>query len=140
MHFPMSRSEIGLFLGIRPSQVEALWASGHLKKSLSCPYRLVEALNYSTVYDVLEFALTLHGFAQSIPKDVAVCWVELLAEVEEWDDFTESSFEKRIKILLAAAVDAGLTDLTSESRAMAGALIFLQDALMHACGGVTEAS
>lgn len=133
MHYPMSRSEIATFLGVSASHVELFWRSGQLRKSLSCPYRPVEALNYSSVYDVLECALTLRASGTSLPTDVAAVWIELMAEADDYGEAATHSMAKRSDHLLGAAIDVGIADLSPDPGAIARDLVFQQNALMQRC-------
>ena len=67
MHIPMAREEIARFLEIGADAVDSLWASGKLQKTLHCPFRRFADLNYSTVYDVLEYALASGDLPVRLP-------------------------------------------------------------------------
>ena len=136
MHLPMSRSEIATFLGLTASQVEFLWSSGQLRKTLSCPYRPVDALNYSSVYDVLEFTLATRETGTSLSKHIAAIWIELMAEAEDYCEIQTASVAQRANYLLNAATEAGIAELSPDPISIAKGLIFQQKALIHTCNTV----
>ena len=133
MHLPMSRSEIATFLGLTASQVEFLWSSGQLRKTLSCPYRPVDALNYSSVYDVLEFTLATCETGSSLQKHIAAIWIELMAEAEDYCEIQTASVAQRANYLLNAAIEAGIAGLSPNPISIARGLVVQQKALVHAC-------
>jgi hypothetical protein len=125
----MTREEIAYFLEIGTDAIDSLWASGKLQKTLHCPFRPFADLNYSTVYDVLEYALASGNLPVCLPKDVAALWVALLAEANEADDYEEARWQRQVELLLDMATEDRLAIITTGAAKVACVVVLAQAAL-----------
>lgn len=140
MHIPLSRDEIAAFFEIAPKQVDALWHKEFLQRSLHCAYRPVASLSYSTIYDVLEFALTAGVLPVRLSRDCAALWISELAELDEWDVFERASIAQKSDLMLATAMQEGLTDMTKDPSRVAGVILCTQALLLELCSDLKIAS
>lgn len=139
MHIPLTRDEIAVFLELAPQQVDLLWRRRFLQRSLSCAHRPVAALSYSTVYDVLEYALAAGVLSVRLSKEVAALWVAQLAEADEWDQFAGQSMTRRIWMMMEMARDDGLADMTEAPVRVAREVLLTQARLVEICAVAREA-
>lgn len=109
MHIPMSRDEIAQFLEILPAEVDHLWRKGRLQRTIACPYRDNPLLNWSSQYDVLEYALVSGDLPQKLSKEYAALWICNLAEADQDDDFESYGFDEQVQSLLLMALEDGLS-------------------------------
>ena len=140
MHIPMTRDEVAAFLEVCPSEVELLWQTGLLQRSLSCSDRPVASLNYSTVYDVLEYALAAGVLPVKLSKELSALWVLQLAEADAWDRFASSDFGMRVCMMVETAVDDGLSEMTPEPGKVAAVVVATRFALLDRCDVRQKAS
>ena len=131
MHIPMAREEIACFLEIGADVVDSLWASGELQKTLHCPFRPFADLNYSTAYDVLEYALSSGNLPVRLPKDVAALWVALLAEANESEDYEEARWQRQVELLLDMATEDRLAIITTGAVKVACVVVLAQATLAN---------
>lgn len=129
MHVPLSREEIADFLDVSATQVEQLWKTDTLKKSLQCPLRTVQELRYSSVYDVMEYALAARVLPVSLTPKLAALWVLQLAEADDLEEFEAASWAKRTEDLLEMAVFEGFAKMTPDPAHVARVVISTQAAL-----------
>jgi len=108
MHLPMSNAEIACFLQVPIWAIEGLIQSNRLSRTIGCPYRPLEALNWSSVYDVLEFSLTCGCLPITVTREVAALWVFALAEADEFDGFESNAFDEQTDTLANTALTDGL--------------------------------
>lgn len=140
MHVPMTKDEIASFLELSRCEVELLWQNGLLQRSLCCADRPVPALNCSTVYDVLEYALAAGVLPVRLSKQVAALWVLQLAEADTWDRFTSSDFGTRVCMMVETAVEDGLSTMTPEPGKVAAVVLGAQFSLLELCNTLRIAS
>ncbi|WP_415400761.1 hypothetical protein [Tateyamaria sp. SN3-11] len=140
MHIPLSRDEIAAFFEIAPKQVDLLWRGEFLQRSLHCTYRPVASLNYSTIYDVLEYALTAGVLPIKLSKECAALWVFQLAELDEWDVFERASTAQKAMLMMEAAMDDGLADMTENPLRVASVTLSTQVLLFELCSDLKVAS
>lgn len=133
MHIPLTKDEIARFLELAPQQVDQLWQRGFLQRSLTCAYRPVSGLSYSTVYDVLEFALAAGVLSVRLSKEVAALWVAQLAEADEWDQFVGQPMTKRILMMVDMAAEDGLAKMTDAPLRVAREVLLAQSDLVDLC-------
>ena len=139
MHIPMAREEIARFLDNGADAVDSLWASGKLQKTLHCPFRPFADLNYSTVYDVLEYALASGDLPVRLPKDVAALWVALLAEANESEGYEEARWQRQVELLLDMATEDQLTIITTGAPKVASVVVLTQGTLADTCSHLNSA-
>ncbi|WP_299751786.1 hypothetical protein [uncultured Tateyamaria sp.] len=125
----MDRKEIAQFLQVPPARVDQLWTSGELQKTLYCPTRPIPTLSHSTIYDVLEYALTSPCLPVQLTKEVAALWIAYLAEADGWDDFKNAPWHLRTTMLLDLATEQGLTQMTNEPQKTALTVVATREAL-----------
>ncbi|WP_415918844.1 hypothetical protein [Tateyamaria sp. SN6-1] len=140
MHIPLTRNEIAGFLEINTMQVDLLSATGRLQKSLSCPLRISTEFTYSTVYDVLEFALSAGHLPVTLARETAALWVAQMAEADEWDTYVRASTVRRIEMLIELARDDGLDVMTPNHEKVATSLILSQMALISSASEIKAVS
>lgn len=133
MHIPLSRDEIAAFLEIAPKQVEHLWHRKFLQRSLHCEHRPVTSLSYSTIYDVLEYALTAGVLPVRLSKECAALWILQLAELDEWDLFEYALVAQKSILLMESAIDDGLTEMTMDPLRVARVILATQTLLLELC-------
>ncbi|WP_300038508.1 hypothetical protein [uncultured Roseobacter sp.] len=105
MHVPLSRNEIASFLKIDEPLVEKLWLSGSLRRSLSNDLRANTALAQSSMFDVLELALSSGLLGVKVSKQDAETWTELLCRACDWGDWYQWSAKQKIDCLTDYAFD-----------------------------------
>lgn len=140
MHIPLSRDEIAAFLRIAPKQVDMLWHRKFLQRSLHCAYRPVASLSYSTIYDVLEYALASGLLPIRLSKECAALWVSQLAEMDEWDVFESALLPQRFTLMMEHAMDDGLADMTKDPSRVAHVILATQALLIESCSDLRLAS
>ena len=140
MHIPLSRDEIAVFFEISPEQVDLLWRGEFLQRSLHCTYRPVASLNYSTIYDVLEYALTAGILPVKLSKECAALWVFQLAELDEWDVFESALIAQKAMLMMESAMDDGLVDMTKDPLQVARVILNTQVLLIGLCSDLKMAS
>ena len=138
MHIPLTKHEIATFLEIGPHEVELLWRTGVLERSLHCAYRPVPELSSSTVYDVLEYALAAGALPVTVSRELAALWVAQLAEADEWEAYQDAAFGQRMSMMLAVAEDDGLAAMTPEAWKVAATVVAAQMGLLSVCCGLLE--
>ncbi|MEP6018717.1 MAG: hypothetical protein ABJ251_09555 [Paracoccaceae bacterium] len=109
MHLPMSTLEIAQFLKISVWAVEGLMKSQGLSRTIACPYRPLEALNWSSVYDALECSLSFGTLSVTLSREAAALWLCVLAELDESEDFATAMLNEQTNILAETALADGLT-------------------------------
>ena len=139
MHIPLTKYEIAAFLEIGSHDVELLWRTGVLERSLHCAYRPVPELSSSTVYDVLEYALAAGVLPATVSRELAALWVAQLAEADEWDAYQRAEFGERMSMMLTMAEDDGLAAMTPEAWKVAATLVAAQIGLVAVCCDLREA-
>jgi len=140
MHIPLSRDEIAFFFAIAPAQVDLLWHQDLLKRSLYCVYRPVRSLSYSTIYDVLEFALTAGFLPVRLSKECAALWVSQLAELDEWDIFGSALGAQKALHMMETATDDGLATMTEDPLRVTRVILATQALLIELCSDLKVAS
>jgi len=135
----MAREEIACFLEISADAIESLWTSGKLQKTLHCPYRPIAVLNYSTVYDVLEYALASGDLPVCLPNDIAALWVALLAEANELEEYEEARWQRQVELLLDMATEDRLAIATIGAAKVACVVVLAQATLADRCRRLDEA-
>lgn len=140
MHIPLSRDEIAAFFQIAPNQVDVLWHREFLQRSLQCVYRPVASLSYSTIYDVLEYALAAGVLPVTLSKECAALWVSELAELDEWDVFEKASIAEKTMLMMESAMDEGLADVTTDPMRVTRAILTTQGVLLEVCSDLELAS
>ncbi|WP_299283308.1 hypothetical protein [uncultured Tateyamaria sp.] len=133
MHIPLSRDEIAAFLQVAPVQLDLLWRRGLLQRSLHCTHRPIAALSYSTIYDVLEFALAAGVLPVRLSKECAALWVAQLAEADELDEFEHASTNRRTALMMEAAIDDGLAAITRDPMHVVHVILATQAILYERC-------
>ena len=133
MHIPMVRDEIASFLEVKGNQVDILWSTGKLQKTLHCPYRPIQDLSHSTIYDVLEYALTSGDLPVSLPREIAALWVAQLAEANEWEGYASAPLQEQVEALLLSAKADNLTNMTLDPAKVAYVAVLTQAALGNIC-------
>lgn len=140
MHIPLSRDEIASFLEIAPEQVELLWRRGFLIRSLHCSHRPVASLSYSTVYDVLEYALAAGVLPVRLSKECAALWIAQLAEADDWDAFEPAPVTRKTFLMMQCATDDGLVDMTENPLRVVKVILATQSILLKVCSDFRMAS
>lgn len=140
MHIPLSRDEIATFFEIAPKQVDLLWRREFLQRSLHCIYRPVASLSYSTIYDVLEYALTAGVLPIKLSKECAALWVSQLAELDEWDQFEDASIVQKAMLMTESATDDGLANMTKDPLRVARVILITQALLLELCSDLKMSS
>ena len=107
MHIPLALEEVASFLKIPVWVVEGLVRSGHLKRTIGCPYRPNPALYRSSIYDVLEFMLWAGNSQEELRRETAALWVCVLAECDEEDGFQTASTMQQTAQIVETAVCEG---------------------------------
>lgn len=140
MHIPLSRDEIAAFFEIAPKQVDLLWQEKFLQKSLYCAHRPVASLSYSTIYDVLEYALVAGVLPVRLSKECAAIWVFQLAELDEWDLFENASVIQKSTLMVESAMDDRLAEMTTDPLRVARVILSTQALLLDLCLDLRMAS
>ena len=133
MHIPMTCDEIAGFLEVKKMKVELLWRSGLLQRSFQCAYRPAPEFGYSTVYDVLEYALAAGVLPVTLTKEIAALWVAQLAEADEWDVYSAEALEGRITLMMELSIVDGLSEMTDEPCKVAAVIVAAQTGLVMRC-------
>lgn len=133
MHIPLTQDEIATFLYITPAQVQLLWRSRLLDRSLHCAERPLAPLGYSTIYDVIEYALTAGVLPVTLSRELAALWIAQLAELDEWEDAQSCSVARRTSLMLRAALDDGLAHMTDHPAKVVSAILDAQSILLARC-------
>jgi len=140
MHIPLSRDEIAAFFEIAPKQVDLLWQGKFLQRSLHCAYRPVASLSYSTIYDVLEYALVAGVLPVRLSKECAALWISQLSEFDEWDVFESALVVQKATLLMESAIDDGLADMTKDPLRVTRVILATQALLLELCSDQKMAS
>ena len=133
MHLPLTRREIANFLEFSEQKVEELWETGQLQRSVHCVYRYHEDLTSTTVYDLLEYALSCGILPVCISRELSALWVAELAEADESEFFNSACLSSRIEELLHLAHRGGLAEMTSEPEKTAVVSDSTQAAILNCC-------
>jgi len=136
MHMPLTQNEIAEFLRVDEATVWELWVSGALQRTYACGDRPIEALNFCTVFDVIEYALTSNNLSVTLSKEQAALWIELLAEAGEDIEFEEGCFSTKEKMLAQAAACEGLHAMTEDSAKVISVLLDTQQSFKQALSSV----
>lgn len=139
MHIPLSRDEIATFLEVAPVQVDQLWHRHFLQRTLHCPFRPITALSYSSVYDVLEYALVSGVLPVRLSRELAALWVAQLAEADEWDLFSGGGLERKISVMIDLAKEDGLASMTDNCPKVAFEVVATQSRLLCLCADQKDA-
>jgi len=140
MHIPLTQDEIATFLQITPTQVQTLWNHCLLDRSLQCAERPLASLGYSTIYDVIEYALVVDVLPVTLTRELAALWIAQLAELDEWDETHSCSIARKSSLMLSAALDDGLADMTDQPDKVVSAVLDAQAALVGRCLDLEVAS
>lgn len=140
MHIPLSRDEIASFLELAPSQVDVLWRRNLLQRSLHCPHRPITSLSYSTIYDVLEFALAAGVLPARLTKECAALWIAQLAEADEWDVFAGAPMSRKASLMMEISADDGLAEMTGHPAHVVHVILSSQARLLEFCTDLRNAS
>lgn len=140
MHIPLSRDEIAAFLEVAPTQVDQLWRRDLLQRSLHCTHRPVASLSYSTIYDVLEFALAAGVLPVRLSKECAALWIAQLAEADEWEEFECSPCARKAALMMHTAMEDGLADITEKPTHVIHVILGTQTLLGEVCSDMRMAS
>ncbi|WP_299734016.1 hypothetical protein [uncultured Tateyamaria sp.] len=140
MHIPLSRDEIAAFLEVAPKQVDLLWSRELLQRSLHCTHRPVASLSYSTIYDILEYALAAGVLPVRLSRECAALWISQLAELDEWDVFESSSIAQKTKLMMESAIDDGLAEKSGDPLGVVYVILNAQTLLFELCSELKIAS
>lgn len=133
MHLPVAREEIAHFLEINPTGVDQLWHSKRLQRTISCPYRDSPLLNWSSQYDVLEYALVSDDLPVRLSKEGAALWILILAEADEDEAFRNFTLEGQIDHLVSMAFQDGFATDVSTCVRIATTIFASRFALNNLC-------
>lgn len=133
MHLPMTPKEIADFLEIQITAVFDLIEAGKLRRTICCPYRHDAALNWSSVYDVLEYALTCGRLSFRLTPELASAWVFLLAEADELACFEQLSTSDQAAMLLEMKYLSDLQPTNDSELSIAYLLLCTRSELMVVC-------
>ncbi len=106
----MSRSEIAGFLDVPLDKVDALWRDNSLQRTIYSEGRLIPELQHSSIYDVLELALTSGALPVCLSREHAALWVLYLCETVEREDWHSWPLPRQATYLCAVAAADGLID------------------------------
>ncbi|GGX63413.1 hypothetical protein GCM10007385_35690 [Tateyamaria omphalii] len=140
MHIPLTQDEIANFLKITPTQVQTLWHHCLLDRSLHCAERPLAPLGYSTIYDVIEYALVAGVLPLTLTRELAALWIAQLAELDEWDEAQPCSNARKSSLMLSAAIDDGLADMTDKPAKVVSTILDAQAVLVAGCLDLQVAS
>jgi hypothetical protein len=134
MHVPMARDEIAEFLETNPTNIEQIWSDGSLKRSISNEIRMYSGLTQSSIFDVLEYAMSSGDLPICVSPTEAAMWVLYLCEACEENEWNELGFEERTANILAVSIEDGLS-VTADTRAAltATTLILAHQTLLNIC-------
>jgi hypothetical protein len=134
MHVPMARDEIAKFLETTSANIERVWLNGSLKRSVGDEIRTYSGLARSSIFDVLEYAMSSGDLPAQISPSEAAMWVLYLCEACEWDEWSELSVTKRIENILAISIEDGLIVAEDPQAAItATSLILAHQTLLNIC-------
>lgn len=68
-----------------------------------------------------------------LPGGLAALWIALLAEANEWDEYSVASLDKKILMILDAASEDGVAQMTEEPAWVATVLAGTHTALVSEC-------
>ena len=108
MHFPMSRIEVSTYLRVEETEVERLWKTGALARSVDHPLRVIQELASSSPFDVLEFALSSGHLTITLSVEQSALWITELAELMEYERASTGSRNSLIDSLMHAAQFEGI--------------------------------
>ena len=133
MHIPVAREEVAQFLETCPMFVDELWRAGRLQRTIGCPYRCNPSLNWSSQYDVLEYALASGDLPVKLTKEEAALWICNLAEVDESGRLEVHSLEGHVSALISMASEDGLSFDVETSARIATTIFVSRHALNTLC-------
>ena len=121
MNIPVSREELSSLLSVTYAEIDRLWGSGRLKRTVACMYR--PSLVHSSPFDLLEYWLSSDAAKYRLSREDAALWVFCLAEAVEDDDFRTSSFLGKLRSLRKVAEDEGLIENATEATQITVSLV-----------------
>ncbi len=121
MNIPVSREELSALLSVTYADIDRLWGSGKLKRTVACMYR--PSLVHSSPFDVLEYWLSSDAPKYRLSHEHAALWVFCLAEAVENDGFGAISFLEKLRALRKVAEDEGLIKNPTEATQVAVSLV-----------------
>ena len=133
MHIPVAREEISRFLEMSEQSVSVAWETGELQRTISCPNRTSPLLNYTSQYDVLEFALSSGSLPACLTKEQAALWISALAEADECDCFQVAQFEDQVCHFVRMAVEDNLGSLNDLTEKIARTILLARSVLSQLC-------
>lgn len=107
MNIPISRAELSVILGVGYADIDALWESGKLQRTVACEYR--PSLKHSSPFDLPEYWLSSDSAKHGLSREQAALWVFCLSEAVETEGFPERSFYEKLRTLLLGADAESLT-------------------------------
>jgi hypothetical protein len=131
MLFPLTRREIAKFLEVDGEFVEEIWRARLLKRSLYNHHRFSEDLAASSIFDLIEFKITLDPTLNNLEPAEAKAWVDCLAYSSEAENWLSLDFEERCFSVLEFADDECLISKDNHAAAkIVCALIAAQKTLL----------
>lgn len=109
MHIPMAPLEIASFLDISDWRVAELSETGQLSRTIGCLYRPNPALNWSSIYDVLEYSFWTGRMSQKLSREHAALWIFVLSEADEEEGFGSKTHAEQVLTLVEIAGYEGFT-------------------------------
>lgn len=110
MDIPLSKREISILLQISQPEVEVLWETEQLRRSLHPSWCDCSDLDASSDFDVLEYQLTRGDLSVSLTRFEASLWVANLAEVLEYEGANYDGAIGLAKALLDCSIFDELCD------------------------------